>query len=117
MNGLMVSRAFFTLLVFLFAADAAGAAPRVIASIGPVHSLVAGVMDGNGRVLNNLDQRRANILRQSGVIRGGMIPKLEACLIALENVPQAEIIDGTQPEALLNCVQGNSTGTKIVRSF
>ena len=78
---------------------------------------VAGVMDGNGRVLNNLDQRRANILRQSGVIRGGMIPKLEACLIALENVPQAEIIDGTQPEALLNCVQGNSTGTKIVRSF
>ena len=78
---------------------------------------VAGVMDGNGRVLNNLDQRRANILRQSGVIRGGMIPKLEACLIALENVPQAEIIDGTKPEALLNCVQGNSTGTKIVRSF
>lgn len=78
---------------------------------------VAGVMDGNGRVLNNLDRRRANILRQSGVIRGGMIPKLEACLIALENVPQAEIIDGTQPEALLNCVQGNSTGTKIVRSF
>ena len=48
MNGLMVSRAFFTLLVFLFAADAAGAAPRVIASIGPVHSLVAGVMDGVG---------------------------------------------------------------------
>ncbi len=78
---------------------------------------VAGVMDGNGRVLNNLDQRRANILRQSGVIRGGMIPKLEACLIALEDVPQAEIIDGTKPEALLNCVQGNSTGTKIVRSF
>ena len=78
---------------------------------------VAGVMDGNGRVLNNLDQRRANILRQSGVIRGGMIPKLEACLIALENVPQAEIIDGTQPEALLNCNQGPSTGTKIVRSF
>jgi len=78
---------------------------------------VAGVMDGNGRVLNNLDQRRANILRQSGVIRGGMIPKLEACLIALENVPQAEIIDGTQPEALLNCIQGTSTGTKIVRNF
>lgn len=78
---------------------------------------VAGVMDGNGRVLNNLDQRRANILRQSGVIRGGMIPKLEACLIALENVPQAEIIDGTQPEALLNCIQGKSTGTKIVRNF
>jgi acetylglutamate kinase len=74
-------------------------------------------MDGNGRVLNNLDQRRANILRQSGVIRGGMIPKLEACLIALEKVPQAEIIDGTQPGALLNCIQGKSTGTRIVRNF
>jgi acetylglutamate kinase len=78
---------------------------------------VPGVMDGNGRVLNNLDQRRANILRQSGVIRGGMIPKLEACLIALEKVPQAEIIDGTQPGALLNCVRGKSTGTRIVRNF
>jgi acetylglutamate kinase len=78
---------------------------------------VPGVMDSNGRVLNNLDQRRANILRQSGVIRGGMIPKLEACLIALEKVPQAEIIDGTQPGALLNSIQGKSSGTRIVRNF
>ena len=46
-----------------------------------------------------------------------MIPKLEACLIALEQVPEAEIIDGTQPEALLNCIQGKATGTKIVSGF
>lgn len=78
---------------------------------------VPGIMDGNGRLVPNLDRRRANILRQSGVIRGGMIPKLEACLIALEQVPAAEIIDGTQPEALLNCIQGKATGTKIVSGF
>ncbi len=78
---------------------------------------VPGVMDGNGRVIPNLDRRRADLLRQSGIIRGGMIPKLEACLIALDNVPEAEIVDGTQPEALLNCIQGISTGTKIVRGF
>ena len=78
---------------------------------------VPGIMDGNGRVIPTLDRLRANILRQSGVIRGGMIPKLDACLIALDQVPAAEIVDGTQPEALLNCVQGKATGTRIVSRF
>lgn len=44
----MVSRTLCTLLIVLFAAGAAGAAPRVVASISPIHSLVAGVMDGVG---------------------------------------------------------------------
>lgn len=78
---------------------------------------VPGVMDGNGRVISNLDRRRASILRQSGVIRGGMIPKLEACLIALDSVPEAEIVDGTRPNALLDCIQGKYNGTRIVSSF
>jgi zinc transport system substrate-binding protein len=44
----MISKAFFTLLIVLFTVGAAKAAPRVVASIGPIHSLVAGVMDGVG---------------------------------------------------------------------
>ncbi len=78
---------------------------------------VAGVMDGGGRVIRRLDRRRANILFNSGVIQGGMIPKLAACLRALERSPVANIIDGRQPDALLECVRGNSTGTTIVGDF
>ena len=78
---------------------------------------VAGVMDGGGRVIRRLDRRRADILSNSGVIQGGMIPKLSACLRALELSPVANIIDGRQPDALLECVRGNSTGTTIVEDF
>ncbi len=78
---------------------------------------VPGIMDGNGRVIPFLDRRRAEILRRSPVISGGMIPKLDACLTALERVPQAEIIDGTRPNALLDCINGAASGTKIVGSL
>ena len=78
---------------------------------------VAGVMDSGGRVIRRLDRRRANILFNSGVIQGGMIPKLSACLRALERTPIANIIDGRQPNALYDCVRGDSSGTTIVGDF
>ncbi len=74
---------------------------------------VPGVMDGNGRLLARLDQRRAGLLLRSGVVRGGMIPKLAACLRALESSPVADIVDGREPGALLSCLQGQSGGTHI----
>jgi len=74
---------------------------------------VAGIMDGSGRVIPRLDRRRAHLLSRSGVVRGGMIPKLDACLRALEGTRAADIIDGRQPGALLNCVKGQGTGTRI----
>ena len=76
---------------------------------------VPGVMDANGRVVPRLDRRRAGNLLRSGVVRGGMIPKLEACLRALETSPYADIIDGREPDALLACLQGQAVGTRIVR--
>ena len=78
---------------------------------------VEGVMDANGRVIRRLDQRRANLLFHSGVVKGGMIPKLSACLRALERAPVADIIDGRRPGALLDCLKGQSTGTTIVSQF
>ena len=77
---------------------------------------VPGIMDANGRVMSRLDPRRAQNLIRSGIIRGGMIPKLDACLRALETSSYADIIDGREPEALLNCIQGLSTGTRISAS-
>jgi acetylglutamate kinase len=74
---------------------------------------VEGIMDSSGRVIRRLDLPRANLLLQSGVVRGGMIPKLAACLRALERIPAAEIADGRQPDTLLECVRGNAPGTRI----
>ena len=74
---------------------------------------VAGVLDGGGRLIRRLDRRRARILFNSGVIQGGMIPKLNACLRALDAAPAADIVDGRQPEALLNCLRQTPTGTSI----
>ena len=75
---------------------------------------VEGVMDGSGRVIRRLTARTARLLLESGVVKSGMIPKLEACLRALESVPVAEIIDGRQPGALMGCFRGAASGTRIV---
>lgn len=74
---------------------------------------VPGVMDGNGRVLARLDRRRARLLLGSEVVKGGMIPKLEACLRALEQSAAADIVDGREPGALLECVAGQGRGTRL----
>ena len=90
---------------------------------------VPGVMDGNGRVMARLDRRRASLLLNSDVVRGGMIPKLEACVRALTDVlPSplagegrdgrasivADIVDGREPGVLLQCLLGHGGGTRIV---
>ena len=90
---------------------------------------VEGIMDGNGRVMRRLDRHTGNLVFRSGVVQGGMIPKLAACLRALEPrfeetgdearvpasaAPVAHVVDGRQPGALLGCVRGNPTGTTIV---
>ena len=36
-----------------------------------------------------------------GAVSGGMIPKLQACLRALDGVPFAHVIDGRTPHSLL----------------
>ena len=74
---------------------------------------VPGVMDGNGRVLARLDRRRARLLLGSSVVKGGMIPKLEACLRVLEQSAAADIVDGREPGALLECVAGQGRGTRL----
>mgnify|MGYP002526923103 CR=1 FL=1 len=75
---------------------------------------VEGILDGSNRLISRLDRRRANLLCRSGVVRGGMIPTLSACLRALGRTPIANVVDGRRPEALLDCLRGVSTGTTII---
>jgi acetylglutamate kinase len=63
---------------------------------------IAGVLDGNGDLISKMTPEQADRLTQEGVIKGGMIPKLETCLDAVaEGVGAAHILDGRLPHVLL----------------
>ena len=76
---------------------------------------VEGVLDGEGRLLPRFSADEARDLMASGIITGGMIPKLETCLSALENgVEAAHILDGRRPHVvLLEIFTEAGVGTKI----
>jgi acetylglutamate kinase len=76
---------------------------------------VAGITDASGRVLSRLAAGEAETLIASGVIAGGMIPKVNACLKALNAGAATRIIDGRKPHALLNEVEGGGDGTEIYK--
>jgi len=62
---------------------------------------VPGVLNANGDLLSEITREQAAALVQEGSVSGGMIPKVEAGLRALDGVDQAHIIDGRQPHSLL----------------
>jgi acetylglutamate kinase len=63
---------------------------------------VAGVLDGNGALLTDLTPKKIAALQSEGVVTGGMIPKLETCINAVNHgVDAAVILDGRVPHAML----------------
>jgi acetylglutamate kinase len=63
---------------------------------------VAGVLDKEKRLITELTPKDIATLRQDGTISGGMIPKLETCVDAVEGgVDAAVILDGRVPHAML----------------
>jgi acetylglutamate kinase len=63
---------------------------------------VAGVLDGERRLLSEITAGAARRMIADGVINGGMIPKVETCLDAVESgVEAAVILDGRVPNAIL----------------
>ena len=63
---------------------------------------VPGVLDKSGELLSDLSTQDVRRLMSEGVITGGMIPKLEACVAAVEDgVDAAVILDGRMPHAML----------------
>ncbi len=63
---------------------------------------VAGVLDKDGTLHTDLDPAAIARLREDGVITGGMVPKLETCVAAVEaGCDAAVIIDGRVPHAML----------------
>jgi len=62
---------------------------------------VPGVQGADGEVVAVLSKEDARQRIDRGEVTGGMIPKLEACLRALDGVPLAHIVDGRTKHALL----------------
>jgi acetylglutamate kinase len=63
---------------------------------------VAGVLNKDKELISELTIREAKKLVKDGVISGGMIPKIETCMHAIENdVEAAHILDGRIPHVLL----------------
>ena len=71
--------------------------------------------DASGQLLANLTKTEAKRLIKEGVIHGGMIPKVECALKALEDgVGSAHIIDGrVQHAVLLEIFTDKGVGTVI----
>jgi acetylglutamate kinase len=75
------------------------------------------VLDQNKKLIPELTMRDARELIASGVISGGMIPKVETCLEALDNgVEGVVILNGKTPHVVLvELFTEHGAGTLIVR--
>jgi acetylglutamate kinase len=63
---------------------------------------VPGVLDKAGELMTDLNPARIAELQSDGTITGGMIPKLDTCVHAVEGgVDAAVILDGRVPHAML----------------
>jgi acetylglutamate kinase len=74
---------------------------------------VDGILDGDGQILSEIPVDKAESLVTSGVVKGGMIPKLQACLLAARAGVSAHIVNGTEAGALAHCIDGSATGTTV----
>lgn len=77
---------------------------------------VPGVLDAEKSLINTMNNEKALEMIDSGVIQGGMFPKVKCCLKALRGgVGKAHIIDGRLKHAiLLEMFTDKGIGTEIV---
>jgi acetylglutamate kinase len=97
------------------------AAAKVAAALGAEKLLlltdVEGVRGADSKLVSSLSATGAAGLIADGVATGGMIPKLRACIDAVEGgVPKAHVIDGRVPHAvLLETFTTAGVGTEVTR--
>ncbi|MDB2415125.1 acetylglutamate kinase [Rickettsiales bacterium] len=77
---------------------------------------VPGILDKENRLISQLTMSAAHKLIRNGTITGGMIPKVETCLDALNNHTEAaHILDGRVPHVLLlEIFTKHGTGSMIL---
>lgn len=77
---------------------------------------VPGILGDDGKLIPTLAKKQVEQLILDGVIKGGMMPKIEAALASVEEgVRKAHIIDGRVPHALLlEIFTDQGVGTEII---
>ncbi len=78
---------------------------------------IAGLLDRDGKVLTGLNVQQVDALIADGTIHGGMLPKIDCALSAVNGgVNSVHIIDGRVPHAtLLEIFTDEGVGTLITR--
>jgi acetylglutamate kinase len=78
---------------------------------------VPGVLDAEGELIASINVGEAADLMQDEVLKGGMIPKVQCAIDALQSgVEKVHIVDGRNPHAvLLEIFTDAGVGTEIVR--
>ncbi len=95
------------------------AASKIAAAIGAKKVIfmtdIIGVLDKDKNLLDTLTQAEIEAYKADGTIHGGMIPKVDACLEAVNaGVEKAHIIDGrVEHSLLLEILTSKGVGTVI----
>ncbi len=103
-----------------FNINADTAASEIAAAIGAKRVIfltdTPGVLDKDKKLIPSLSKDEIEKLKKEGVIAGGMIPKVDAALNAVEKgVEKAHIIDGrVEHSILLELLTSDGIGTEIV---
>lgn len=76
-----------------------------------------GVLDKEGNLIETLTDQQVEALKKDQTIHGGMIPKVDACLHAIQGgVEKAHIIDGrVEHSMLLELFTSEGVGTQIIK--
>jgi acetylglutamate kinase len=90
-------------------AIAAGIGARLLAFLTDV----PGVRAKDGRLIARLDRERAGALVADGTIEGGMIPKVEASLLAAASGAAAAIVSVGERDAVERVLSGERVGTSF----
>ncbi len=95
------------------------AASRVAKAIGANKIIfltdTPGVLNADKKLLSSLSEKEVQELKADGTINGGMVPKVDACLEAIDGgVSKAHIIDGRlEHSMLLELFTSEGIGTQI----
>jgi len=77
---------------------------------------VEGVLDKNKKLIKRLTTAEAKKLIKDGTVSGGMLPKLEACMEALnQGVERAHIVKASKHAVLEEILTTTGTGTMITQ--
>jgi acetylglutamate kinase len=95
---------------------AASVKAEKLVMVSDTHGVRADIDDPESWV-SSLDEKKIKKMIDSGVISGAMLPKIEACITALDGgVQKAHIIDGRIPHSLLlEIYTDKGIGTQIVK--